>query len=66
MAHVIKVNNPFLLEQNTKEKKKTYSVSVVKLNFFNLHKAAIMRLKSMEALKNNSFAIITQSKPFSA
>ena len=56
---LLKSKNPFLLEQNTKEKKKTYSVSVVKLNFFNLHKAVIMRLKSMEALKNHSFIIIT-------
>ena len=39
---LLKSKNPFLLEQNTKEKKKTYSVSVVKLNFLNLHKAVIM------------------------
>ena len=45
-----------LLEQNTKEIKE--DLSIVKLNFSNLHKAVITRLKCTETSKNGSFIVL--------
>ena len=61
---LLKSKNPFLLGQKNKEINE--DISVVKLNFSNLNKAVIMRLKSMETHKKHSFIIITSLKQVSA
>ena len=61
---LLKSKNPFLPGQKPKEINE--DISVVKLNFSNLNKAVIMRLKSMETLKKHSFIIITSLKQVSA
>ena len=50
-----------LLEQNTKEIKG--DISIVKLDFSDLHKAVITRLKSTEISKNRSFMVLLNQNP---